>query len=154
MVLSHPPRFLSSQRCMKCSPVRGRHILLPETVSVGPPPLPPLMAVWLRVTRASPLWRGPLPCNCALTPPFPGLQALVGSYRQGLLGLWRSRIHLNAIVLLQVHQAKALRDLHEGGHDPQVFQEICTVTDLPQRRLRCSLLWWSRNAIRGCVWPT
>ncbi len=94
MVLSHPPRFLSSQRCMKCSPVRGRHILLPETVSVGPPPLPPLMAVWLRVTRASPLWRGPLPCNCALTPPFPGLQALVGSYRQGLLGLWRSRIHL------------------------------------------------------------
>ncbi len=27
---------------------------------------------------------------------------------------------LYAMALLQVHQAKALRDLHEGGHDPQV----------------------------------
>ncbi len=26
---------------------------------------------------------------------------------------------LHAMALLQVHQAKALRDLHEGGHDPQ-----------------------------------
>ncbi len=24
------------------------------------------------------------------------------------------------MALLQVHQAKALRDLHKGGHDPQV----------------------------------
>ncbi len=39
----------------------------------GGPSLPPLlMAVWLRVTRASPLWSGPLLCSCALTPPGAG----------------------------------------------------------------------------------
>ncbi len=72
LVLSHPPRFLSSRRCMKSSLVRGRHLLLPETAPVGPPPSPPLMAVWLRVTRASPLWSGPWLCSCALTPPGAG----------------------------------------------------------------------------------
>ncbi len=34
------------------------------------------------------------------------------------------------MALLQVHQAKALRDLHEGGHDPQVLQELRAATDL------------------------
>ncbi len=34
------------------------------------------------------------------------------------------------MALLQVHQAKALRDLHEGGHDPQVHHELHAVTDL------------------------
>ncbi len=34
------------------------------------------------------------------------------------------------MALLQVHQAKALRDLHEGGHDPQVHHELRAVTDL------------------------
>ncbi len=40
--------------------------------AVGPPPSPPLMAVRLRVTRASPLWNGPWLCSCALTPPGAG----------------------------------------------------------------------------------
>ncbi len=40
---------------------------------------------------------------------------------------------LHAMVLLQVHQAKALRDLHEGGHDPGVLSELRTVTDLALR---------------------
>ncbi len=69
LVLSHPPRFLSSRICMKSSLVRGRHLLLPETAPVGPPPSPPLMAVRLRGTHASPLWSGPWLCSCALTPP-------------------------------------------------------------------------------------
>ncbi len=34
------------------------------------------------------------------------------------------------MALLQVHQAKALRDLHEGGHDPQVHHELHAATDL------------------------
>ncbi len=72
LVLSHPPRFLSSRRCMKSSLVRGRHLLLPETAPVGPPPSPPLMAVRLRVTHASPMWSGPWLCSCALTPPGAG----------------------------------------------------------------------------------
>ncbi len=45
----------------------------PKTVSVGPLPSPPLMAVWLRGNpRTSPLCSGPLICNCVLTPPGRG----------------------------------------------------------------------------------
>ncbi len=40
---------------------------------------------------------------------------------------------LHAMALLQVHQAKALRDLHEGGHDPGVLSELRTATDLALR---------------------
>ncbi len=40
---------------------------------------------------------------------------------------------LHAMALLQVHQAKALRDLHEGGHDPGVLSELRTATDLVLR---------------------
>ncbi len=40
---------------------------------------------------------------------------------------------LHAMALLQVHQAKALRDLHEGGHDPQVHHELRAATDLVLR---------------------
>ncbi len=37
------------------------------------------------------------------------------------------------MALLLVHQAKALRDLHEGSHDLQVLQEFPAVTDLALR---------------------
>lgn len=37
---------------------------------------------------------------------------------------------LHAMVLLQVHQAQALKGLHKGGHDPQFLQEIRDATDL------------------------
>ncbi len=40
---------------------------------------------------------------------------------------------LHAMALLQVHQAKALRDLHEDGHDPGVLSELRTATDLALR---------------------
>ncbi len=40
---------------------------------------------------------------------------------------------LHAMALLQVQQAKALRDLHEGGHDPEVLSELRTATDLALR---------------------
>ncbi|XDV49855.1 hypothetical protein PO909_019027 [Leuciscus waleckii] len=40
---------------------------------------------------------------------------------------------VHAMALLQVHQAKALKDLHEGGHDPQVLHELCIATDLALR---------------------
>ncbi len=74
---THPGSFFP-RRCMKSSLVRGRHILLSEIVSMGPHPSPPLMAVWLRVTRAPPLWSGPVLCNCALTPPGGGSVSLPG----------------------------------------------------------------------------
>ncbi len=37
---------------------------------------------------------------------------------------------LHAMALLQVHQAKALRDLHEGGHDLAVLHELRAAMDL------------------------
>ncbi len=40
---------------------------------------------------------------------------------------------LHAMALLQVHQAKALKQLHEGDADPGVLQELCTATDLALR---------------------
>ncbi len=40
--------------------------------------------------------------------------------------------HCTAL-LLQVHQAKALRDLHEGGHDLAVLHELRAATDLALR---------------------
>ncbi len=40
---------------------------------------------------------------------------------------------LHAMALLQVHQAKALKQLHEGDADPGVLQELRTATDLALR---------------------
>ncbi len=46
---------------------------------------------------------------------------------------------LHAMALLQVHQAKALRGLHEGGHDPQVLQELRATTDLTLRATKVTV---------------
>ncbi|XP_073670349.1 uncharacterized protein [Paramisgurnus dabryanus] len=40
---------------------------------------------------------------------------------------------LHAMALLQVHQAKALRDLHEGGHDSPILSELRAATGLALR---------------------
>ncbi|KAL0165845.1 hypothetical protein M9458_037689, partial [Cirrhinus mrigala] len=40
---------------------------------------------------------------------------------------------LHAMALLQVHQAKALKDLYEGGHDPEVLKELRVTTDIALR---------------------
>ncbi len=44
-----------------------------------------------------------------------------------------------AMALLQVHQAKALKQLHEGGADPGVMQELHTATDLALRAMEMSM---------------
>ncbi len=46
---------------------------------------------------------------------------------------------LHAMALLQVHQAKALRELHEGGHDPEVLSELRTTMDLTLRATKVTL---------------
>lgn len=40
---------------------------------------------------------------------------------------------IHAMALLQVHQAKALRDLDEGGHDSAAFKELRAANDLALR---------------------
>jgi hypothetical protein len=37
---------------------------------------------------------------------------------------------IHAMALLHFHQAKALKDLYGGGHDPQVLQELRAATNL------------------------
>lgn len=37
---------------------------------------------------------------------------------------------LDAMALLQVYQAKALKELHESCSDPGLMQELCIATDL------------------------
>ncbi len=49
----------------------------------------------------------------------------------GAAGQGASALH--AMALLQVHQAKALKQLHEGDADPGVLQELRTATDLALR---------------------
>ncbi|KAL0180341.1 hypothetical protein M9458_025783, partial [Cirrhinus mrigala] len=46
---------------------------------------------------------------------------------------------LHAMTLLQVHQAKALKDLYEGGHDLEVLKELRTATDLTLRATKVTM---------------
>ncbi len=67
----------------------------------------------------------------------PSLPSQVCRYSSGLTGSAYAALGtasaLHAMVFLQVHQAKALKNLHEGGHDPEVLKELRTVTDLTLR---------------------
>ncbi len=40
------------------------------------------------------------------------------------------------LVLLQVYQAKALKELHEGSSDPWVMQKLHTAADLTEATAR------------------
>ncbi len=68
---------------------------------------------------------------------------------------------LRAMALLQVHQAKAMKDLHESGHDLAVLHELRAVTDLTLRATvsgRGRPIWvflWPMPIFRnqGSRWP-
>ncbi len=82
LVLSSPPRWHSSRRCMKSLPGHGRHLSLPETGLVTPPPSLLSTAKRPGGKRRSHLWRGRLRCNCVQIPLPPG-----GANRVSLPGL-------------------------------------------------------------------
>lgn len=49
---------------------------------------------------------------------------------------------LHTVALLQVYQAKVLKELHKGSSDPGVMEELCIGTDLALRVMKvtaCSL---------------
>ncbi len=62
---------------------------------------------------------------------------------------------LHAIALLQVHQAKALKDLHEGGHNLVVLHELRAVTDLALRATKVTTQSLGRAmsmlVVSGCL---
>ncbi len=68
LVLCPPLRCHSFRKCMRSLQDRGRHLSLPETNLVAPPPSPPSMVGPLWGTRASPRWSGLWPCNCVQQP--------------------------------------------------------------------------------------
>ncbi len=61
---------------------------------------------------------------------------------------------LHAMALLQVHQAKALKQLHEGAADPAGLQEHCAQRRKSRRGpwVRRCPRWWSRSATYGWPW--
>ncbi len=109
-----------------------------------PPPSPPSIVEPLWGTQASRWWSGQWPCNCVQQPPpLCGMICLPSRaclYLSGLTGsayraCGEAASALHAMALLQVHQAKALKDLHKGGHDLEVLLELRAATDLVMEQL-------------------
>ncbi len=51
---------------------------------------------------------------------------------------------LHAMALLQVHQAKSLKYLHEGGHDLAVLHELRSAMDLALRATKVTVQFLGR----------
>ncbi len=135
------PRCLSSQRCMRSWRVRGWPLSRPRAARPPPPSSLPSMAEWPGGTRAqveravavhlcprnAATWRNRprLPSKaCKLT-------AALAAKAYSAAGQAASALH--AMAILQVHQAKALKQVHEGSTDPELMQELRTVTDFALR---------------------
>ncbi len=133
-----PPRCLSSRKCMMSSLEHGRHHRSSGSSSLGTldggaargyteVPSVERSVVMQLCPRTASTWCGnPLLPSRACR----HSSALTGS-AYAACGETASALH--AMALLQVHQAKALRDLHEGGHDPGVLSELRTTKDLALR---------------------
>ncbi len=99
--------------------------------------MPPPSSAPLTVERPKGMWRS----RCGVTPPganafrLPSrackFSSALRAKAYSAAGQAASALH--AMALLQVHQDKALKQLHEGGADPGVLQELRTVTDLSLR---------------------
>ncbi len=64
-----------------------------------------------------------------------------GLIRRGLCGLWRCCLHLTILHYCRFFRLKALRDMHGGGHDPEVLKELRTAPDLVPRATK--FMAWS-----------
>ncbi len=120
---------------------RGRHLLLPETDLLTPPPSPPSV-VQLGVYGGPP--GGAVSCDASVSlyclhpagQPcllFRACRYSSGLIWRGLCGLWRCCLHLTLRRYCRFFRLKALRDMHGGGHDPEVLKELRTAPDLAPR---------------------
>ncbi len=101
---------------------------------------PPSMVEPLWGTRASPLWSGLWPCNCVQQPlPLYGVNRVSPhgpvSIRQASLAVLIEPVGRRLLPYTPWRYCrsigpKALRDLHEGGHDLAVLHELRIATDL------------------------
>ncbi len=120
---------------------RGRHLLQPETDLLTPPPSP-LSVVQLGVTGVPPVERSVAMQVCPYTVStrqgkpcllFWACRYSSGLIQWGLCGLWRCCLHLTLRRYCMFFRLKALRDMHGGGHDPEVLKELRTAPDLAPR---------------------
>ncbi len=137
------PRCLSSRRCMRSWRVCGWPLSRPEAARPPPPSSLPSMAEWPGGTRAFPRWRERFavhlcPRNAATwrnRPRLPSkackLTAALAAKDYSAAGQAASALH--AMAILQVHQAKALKQVHEGSTDPGLMRELRTATDFALR---------------------
>ncbi len=124
---------------------------------MAPPPSPSSLVEPLWCTWATPLWSGLWPCNCVQQPlrGEPCLPSRACKYLSGLTGsAYRAcgevASALHAMALLQVHQAKAQRDLHEGGHDLAVLYELRAATDLALQATKVTAQSLGLNSLNAC----
>ncbi len=113
---------------------------LPETGLVPPPSSPPSTVGRPKGMWRSPQLSAPLQCSSArrALPPGggnPRLPSRTCKFSSALTAkaysaAGQAASALHAMALLQVHQAKALKQLHEAGADPAGLQELRTATDL------------------------
>ncbi len=172
LVLRAPPRYLSSRKCMMSSLDRGRHLSLPETVPVARPPSPPSTVGQRGGIWRSRRWSGRLRCNCVQIPRPLGVEIRcsppgpVGTRRP-----WPAVLMRPVVKLLPPYTlwrcCRFIRPRHWGtctrvGTTQKFSKSIVPLlTSRYERRrslrglwaVRCPL-WWSRNAISGCVWLT
>ncbi len=137
------PQCLSSQRCMRSWRSRRWPLSWTEAARRPPPSSLPSTAEWPGGTRAFPRWRERSRCTCAHeTPPLGGtvhvppskacrLTAALAAKAYSTAGQATSALH--AMAILQVHQAKVLKQVHEGSTDPGLMQELRTATDFALR---------------------
>ncbi len=116
---------LSYRRCMRSWRVRGWPLSRPEAARPCPPSSLPSTAEWPGGTRAFPRWRERSRCTCAHE------TAALAAKAYSAAGQEASALH--AMAILQVHQAKALKQVHEGSTDPGLMQELRTATDFALR---------------------
>ncbi len=115
--------------------------LLPETDLLTPPPLPPSV-VQLGVTGVPPVERSVAMQVCPYTVStrqgklcllFWACRYSSGLILRGSCGLWRCCLHLTLRRYCRFFRLKALRDVHGGGHNPEVLKELRTAPDLAPR---------------------
>ncbi len=150
--------------------VRGWPLSRPEAGRPPPPSSLPSMAEWPGGTRAFPRWRER---SRALVPtkrrhwrnrprlPSKACKLDSRSRGQAYSAAGQAASALHAMAILQVHQAKALKQVHEGIVPTRGWCRSCArrLTSLYERRKsrrgpsgrRCPP-WWSRSAISGSTW--
>ncbi len=112
-----------------CASLNKGHKLRPSVVQLGVTGVPPVeRSVAMQVCPYTVSTRQGKPCLL-----FRACRYLAGLIRRGLCGLWRCCLHLMLRRYCRFFRLKALRDMHGGGYDPEVLNELCTAPDLAPR---------------------